>query len=96
MDSDEVPGPVVEFVAKVVDAIIGPLIGLIFVLAFGYFMWGLASFIIALSSGDETKSAEGKQHMLWGIIGLTVMVSVYAIINMVLATFGISIGWLKS
>ncbi len=94
MESDEVPGAVVEFVGKVVEAIIEPLIGLIFVLAFGYFMWGLASFVVALSTGDETKSTEGKSHMLWGIIGLTVMVSVYAIINMALATFGIDVGWL--
>ncbi|MBP9749675.1 MAG: hypothetical protein KBD21_03015 [Candidatus Pacebacteria bacterium] len=96
MDSDDVPGPVIEFVGKVVSAIIEPLIALIFVLAFAYFMWGLASFVLALGTGDETKAGEGKQHMLWGLIGLTIMVSVYAIIRVVLATFGISLSWFSA
>jgi hypothetical protein len=84
-----VPEPTQEFVKAVVDAIVNPLLGLIFLAGFAYFLWGLTTFIISLSTGDESKLKEGKQHMLWGIVGLVVMVSVYALIAMILATFGV-------
>jgi hypothetical protein len=83
----EVPAGTVEFVDNVVEAIINPIIGVIFVVAFVYFLWGLMVFI--LSAGDSTKVTEGKQHMLWGVVGMTIMVSVFAIIAIGLATFGI-------
>ena len=52
------------------------------------FAWGVVEFLWGLSSGSENKE-QGKQHMLWGIIGLVIMVGAYAIIQLVLGTFGV-------
>lgn len=73
------------FIGNVVALIINPLIWLLMAAAFAYFIWGAAFFI--LHAGDETKRKEGKSHLLWGLIGIFVMVSVFGILNVVLSTF---------
>lgn len=82
-----VPTAVVTFMGKVNDAIINPIIGVIFAFALLYFLWGL--FLFLMNMDNESKISEGKRHMFYGIIGMTVMVSVFAIIALVLATFGV-------
>src|SRR5687767_12778616 len=52
------------------------------------FFWGLAQFIFA--AGDEEKKKEGKQHMIWGIIGLFVMVSVWGLVGFLGESLGIN------
>ena len=50
------------------------------------FMWGLFQFMVNLSKGAKTD--EGKQHMLWGTIGMTIMVSGYGIVSFIDHTIG--------
>jgi hypothetical protein len=45
------------------------------------FFWGLAKFIFA--AGDEGKRDEGKKVMIWGIVGLFVMVSVWGLVRFI-------------
>jgi hypothetical protein len=59
--------------------ILNPLIGLLFALALVMFLWGLAQFII--SSDSEEGRSTGKRHMIWGIVGMFIMVGAYAIVN---------------
>lgn len=47
-------------------------------LALLFFLWGLAKFIF--HAGDEKALEEGKRRMIWGIIALFVMVSVWGIV----------------
>jgi hypothetical protein len=42
------------------------------------FFWGLAIFIF--SAGDEKKRGQGRNIMIWGILALFVMLSVFGII----------------
>jgi succinate dehydrogenase/fumarate reductase cytochrome b subunit len=84
---NEVPPATVAFMTKVSDNIINPIIAVIFALALVYFLYGLLTFI--LNAGNESGRAIGKQHMVWGTIGMVVMVSVFAILQMVLLTFEI-------
>ncbi|MEN9852274.1 MAG: hypothetical protein RI996_217, partial [Candidatus Parcubacteria bacterium] len=70
-----------EFINKVSIAILDPLIGLAFVVAVAVFIWGIIGFINALNSGGDTKP--GKSHMIWGIVGMTIMISAFGIINMI-------------
>ena len=74
---------------NIVSAIITPLMVLLFGAALLVFAWGIVEFLMGLSSGSESKE-KGKQHMLWGIIGLVIMTSAYAIIQLVLHTFGVN------
>ena len=83
-----VPPEVVSFMARVIAEIINPVIGVLAAAALVYFLWGLIMFI--LNAGNESKRGEYKQHILWGLIGFVVMLSAYALIELGLATFGIT------
>ena len=68
-----------DLLAKISDQILNPLIGLIIAVALMIFIWGVIEFI-AGAANDE-KRVKGKQHMVWGIIGLFIMVSVFGIMQ---------------
>jgi ABC-type thiamin/hydroxymethylpyrimidine transport system permease subunit len=76
-----------RFVMKVNEIILVPLISLLMGLALLFFLYGAAQFII--NAGDENARATGRQHMLWGIIGIVVMIAALAIIRIAAATFGL-------
>lgn len=60
--------------------LINPLIGILVGLALLAFFWGIAKFIFRVG-GDEKAVAEGKRIMIWGLIALFVMISVWGIIK---------------
>ena len=68
--------------------IINPAILLLFTVATVVFIWGVLKYI--KNAGDKAKRKEGQDHMLWGVIGLTIMVGVYGIINLLTGFFGIN------
>lgn len=76
------------FVQAINTYIINPLIGLLFAAALVLFMWGGFQFVIG--TGTEESRESGKRHLLWGIIGMFIMVSVYGILNILTGTFGIT------
>lgn len=76
-----------SFLGHVNTEIINPLIVFLFALAMVYFLYGLFEFI-ANGSNDEKKTT-GKSHMIWGIIGLTIMMGVWAILGVIVNTLGI-------
>ena len=76
------------FLTNVDNMIINPLILFLFALAVVYFLYGLLEFII--NQANEEKKTSGKSHMLWGILGITIMLSVWGIIGFILKTFNIS------
>ncbi|MDP2676424.1 MAG: hypothetical protein Q8O83_01940 [bacterium] len=51
------------------------------------FLWGVVSYVIA--AGDEKKTTQAKSYMLYGIITLFVMVSVWGLVAVLQNTFGI-------
>ncbi|HVS79592.1 MAG TPA: hypothetical protein VHF05_01305 [Candidatus Paceibacterota bacterium] len=67
--------------------ILNPIIVLMFMVALAMFFWGIFQFISNAES--DRGREEGKQNMLWGIVGMFIMISVYGIIRVVLATFGL-------
>ena len=54
------------------------------------FIWGVVQYVI--NGEEEAKKAKGKQFMIWGIIALAVMVSVWGLVSILTHTFGISSG----
>lgn len=82
-----VPPEVVAIMGRILDEIINPIIAVLAAAALVYFLWGLLTFI--LNAANESKRAESKQHILWGLIGLMIMISAYAIIEVGLRTFGV-------
>lgn len=61
--------------------IINPIIFLLFTATFVIFIWGLVQFVSNLDN-EEARSTGGK-HMLYGIIGMVIMVGVNAIIAII-------------
>lgn len=49
------------------------------------FIWGVIEFIL----GGETAKKEGKGKMLWGIVGLFVIVSIWGIVKLVRTIAGV-------
>jgi hypothetical protein len=74
-------------VTKIQTGILDPIIGLLFVLATVIFLWGVIQYVIG-SQGNETKLEKGKQVMIWGIIGMTVMASAWGIVAVICQFFG--------
>jgi len=56
-------------------------------LALLYFFWGLANYIF--SSDDPEKKESGRNIMIWGVIALFVMVSVWGLVNVISSTFNL-------
>ncbi|MDO8600595.1 MAG: hypothetical protein Q7R73_03175 [bacterium] len=65
-------------------------INFLLVLATLVFLWGILKYITA--GGDAAKVAEARSYIIWGIVGLAVMASVWAIINYLKETLNIQGG----
>lgn len=75
--------------AKINRAVINPLIILAFAIAVFMFVVGIVQY---MANKDNAEAAEkGKRHMLWGIIGMFIMVSVFAIIRVIINTLGVDL-----
>ena len=77
-----------NFVDLVNEHILFPFIGLLSGIAFLVFLWGCAEFVFG--AANEQARAQGKKHVLWGLIGLFVMVSAWAILTLAAGTFGLT------
>lgn len=87
MDSGN--GALSGFISNVVDLIIQPLIVLIVAAGVAYFIWGVAMFLWGAEKGEERK--KGTEHLLWGVIGIVVMVAAIGILQIVVNTFGVDL-----
>jgi len=76
-----------SFVAQINAVILFPLITLLTVIALLYFIWG--GFQYVLGANNDTARADGKKHLLWGVIGLLVMLSAYGILTIAGNTIGV-------
>ena len=63
-----------------VGGLINPLIVILVGVALLVFFWGLAKFIFRVG-GDEKAVEGGKRLMIWGLIALFIMISVWGIIR---------------
>ena len=73
-----------QFISTLTD-IVALIIPVVVALAFLYFLWGLSKFI--LHADDESERAKGKSIMVWGIVALFVIVTVWGIIAVLQSTF---------
>ncbi len=77
-----------EFVARVNEIILYPLISLLMGLALLIFLYGCYEYI---SHSNESSAREtGQMHILWGIVGMFIMLVAYGILGIAAGTFGLS------
>ena len=79
------PGDLKELIALIIQLING-LIAIAAAMALLYFVWGLARFILN-DAGSEDVATKAKNIMLWGIIALFVIFSIWGIIAILDETF---------
>ena len=77
------------FVDKINSAILFPLITLLLALAFLVFLYGMFEYVREASS--DAGREKGKQHILYGTIGMFVMLSAFSILSLAAGTFNISL-----
>ncbi|MFZ3011718.1 MAG: pilin [Minisyncoccia bacterium] len=63
------------------------VIPFMFAIAIAMFIWGAVKFFI-INADEEAKREQGKQFMIWGIIALAVMMSVWGLVGILTSTFG--------
>jgi len=74
--------------SRIEAVILFPLMTLMMSVALLIFLFGIYEYV--LNANNDEARAVGQKHMLYGIIGLLVMVSAYAILKIVAGTFGIT------
>lgn len=78
-----------SFLERINDVILFPLITLMMAVALLVFLYGAFEFVMGANAPDARE--KGKKHLLFGIIGMLVMLSAFAILSIAANTFGLSV-----
>lgn len=76
-----------HYINKINGAILNPLILFLFVVATLVFFIGI--FQMILNTESEEGRDKGRKNIMYGLIGMFIMMSVYGIVRLVMATFEI-------
>lgn len=74
-----------QVLANTIEFIFSPLYQLAVACASIYFLYGVFMFLWQVKNpegGDTQKRNEGKSHMLWGLVGMFIILSVGGIIKL--------------
>ncbi len=74
------------------SGVIGDLVVVLAGVALVVFIWGVVKMLLGMSSGNTESVGNGKKHMLWGIVALFVMLSVWGIVALLDVMFGVGVG----
>ena len=84
---------IVTPIANHILALVRVLVLIVFVLAVVAFGWGIVQFIFA--GGDPAGIAKAKSFLLWSVIGMAVMASLFGLITFLQQYFGVIAGGLN-
>ncbi len=76
----------VELVQRATSIITGTMVPLAFALCLLYFFWGIAKYIRKDAGGDRA-AEEGRRVMMWGLLGIFVVFSIWGIIEFIQKEF---------
>jgi hypothetical protein len=78
-----------SLLGRIEQAILFPLLAFMLSVALLMFLWGAYEFVQGADESDGRTT--GRRHMLYGIIGMLVMLSALAILRIAAGTFGITV-----
>jgi ABC-type dipeptide/oligopeptide/nickel transport system permease subunit len=84
-------GAITPYSTGIIDLINKVIVPVLFAVAFLYFIYGVYKYFI-LGADNDTERATGRQFVLWSVIGFAVILSVWGLVNVVLATFNLTSG----
>lgn len=76
-----------KLISAISNQILNPLILLLFGIAMIVFIWGLVRFIA--HGGDEEVRTTAKRHILYGLLGMFIMFSAFALVRLITGSLGI-------
>ena len=82
----EIPARAMTLMGRIYTVVLNPLISLLFGLAFAYFVWGVVKYV--WSAEQEASREEGRRAIVWGLIGMFIMFSVFGILRLVTGSIG--------
>ena len=68
-----------------VSNIINPILYFVFALGLLVFIFGIVEFLYGLNAQTDARD-QGKKHMLWGLVGMLIIVVSYSIVWLVVDT----------
>jgi fumarate reductase subunit D len=80
----------IDSIITTISNLANTLIPLFMVFAVAVFLWGIVRYIT--SAGDEEKQKAARGYIIYGLIGIFVMVAFWGIIEVVANTFGVKTG----
>jgi len=69
-----------------VGEVLNKVIPVLIVLGVVFFVWGVIMYVI---SSDEEAKKKGRNRMIWGIVGLVVIIGMWGLVAVVANTFGL-------
>src|SRR3989338_296825 len=82
-------GGTIQYIICKIGDIFSIIIPVLVVLGVVYFVWGVVTYVI---SSDEEAKKSGRERMIYGIIGLVVIVAMWGLVGIVVNTFGVGVG----
>ncbi len=76
---------VINQVNGIINVIIPFLVGLAVLII----IWGVFNYISG--AGDEEKRAQAKQYIIWGVIGVFIMLSVWGLVSILTNSFSLDV-----
>ena len=82
-----------DLLNKIIKVVLNPIMLVIFATGFLLFVYGFFEYMRGLNAGENNdKRKYGQQHMIWGVVGMLIMVSFNGIIALIDNTFGFNPG----
>ncbi len=82
--SNSIAGPLI---IRIVDVIVIPIMEALFLVAILMFIFGV--FKMIMNGTDASVREEGQKTIMWSIVGMFIMISVYGIIRLIANTLGL-------
>ena len=81
-----VPPALASLIKGIDKYVINPLIVLAFAVAMVVFLWGVFNYV--KGAGDVKARETGRNHILWSLVGMAIMFSVFGLMTIISNTVG--------
>ena len=81
-----VPGTI-TYILCMINSLLNTVVPLLIALGVIFFVWGVVSYMIG---GDEEAKKKGRDKIIYGLIGLAVIIAMWGLVKILTNTFGVS------